>query len=90
MTKHPHEELASKCPVDLDGAIKLRSEAAGLIEKNDLAFCDMDSAFAKTDIAAIGVKVHVDRCELAKVLSKLYDLEDYICLLYTSDAADER
>ncbi|MEM3378461.1 MAG: hypothetical protein QW674_05895 [Candidatus Bathyarchaeia archaeon] len=77
MTRHPHEEIAPKCPVDLEEAYKPRSDAMELLERNALAICGADQGIvAKADVAAVVVQEKTEQSELEKIMSELYDLED--------------
>ncbi|MCW4007404.1 MAG: hypothetical protein NWF09_01750 [Candidatus Bathyarchaeota archaeon] len=77
MTRHPPDEIAPKCPVDLEEAYKVRAGAVELLEKNTLAICGADPAVvAKADVAAVVVQEKTEQSELEKIMSELYDLED--------------
>ncbi len=81
MTKQSPEEIIVKCHISLEEADKVRSGAAGLLDKNALAVrgaqvSSEDEVMPKVE--AVVVRKKVGKSELEKVMSELYDLENYV------------
>ena len=82
MTKQSPEEIMVKCHISLEEADKVRSgAAAGLLDKNALAVrgaqvSSEDEVMPKVEVVVVRKKV--GKSELEKVMSELYDLENYV------------
>lgn len=76
MTKHLPEEIAAKCPIELEEAYKLKSGSMELTDRGALAICSSGSEKAAKSEVALVMTQEVERSRLEKALSSLYDLEN--------------
>ncbi len=81
LTKQPADEIAIKCHVSLDHTAKVRSEVAGIFEKNALSI-PSPPVGSKVEIVRkvklVATRKEIFKAELENVMSEICNIEDNV------------